>query len=104
MPPRPTRFDLPFDGPRAADRTRGHRRPRCGVAIASAALAAALLGGCYEHVTKSSITTRQSQEQYQPNGEEEGPSILNELMWGPPPKGEDPVKYYRRKNSLGLQQ
>lgn len=63
-----------------------------------------LLCGCYEHVTKSSIGTRESQKQFQPNVDEQGPSILNELMWGPPPKGEDPVKYYRRMNSLGIQQ
>lgn len=62
------------------------------------------LAGCYEHVTKGGMVTRESQQQYQPSVEDEGPSILNELMWGTPPKGEDPVKYYRRKNTLGIQQ
>lgn len=74
--------------------------PAC-VSLA-AAFVVMTLGGCYEHVTKSDPTSMQGPQEYQRNVEEEGPSWLNELMWGPPPKGEDPVAYYRRKNSYGL--
>ncbi|MBM4112075.1 MAG: hypothetical protein FJ253_01680 [Phycisphaerae bacterium] len=77
--------------------------PRLGAA-AAAALVVLAAGGCYEHVTKGDPSTREGHSRFEPSTEEEGPSILNELMWGPPPKGEDPVKYYRRKNSLGFQQ
>ncbi len=65
---------------------------------------ASMLVGCYEHVTKAGVTATEVKQRYEPAGEAEGPSILNELMWGTPPKGEDPVKYYRRKNSFGIQQ
>lgn len=72
----------------------------------SAVLLTALgtLAGCYEHVTEAGFTSTEIREKYQPNVEEEGPSWLNEFMWGTPPKGEDPVKYYRRKNSLGIEE
>lgn len=66
--------------------------------------ASAMLGGCYEHVTQAGFTSTEVREKYEPNVEEEGPSWLNEFMWGDPPKGEDAVKYYRRKNTLGIQQ
>ncbi|MBX3354425.1 MAG: hypothetical protein KF724_01855 [Phycisphaeraceae bacterium] len=63
-----------------------------------------LLGGCYEHVTRAGITSTEVKQKYEPSVEEEGPSWINEFMWGEPPKGEDPVRYYRRKNSFGIQQ
>jgi len=76
------------------------------VLATSVALLAALtlLGGCYEHVTEAGFTSTEVRQKYEPSVEEEGPSWLNEFMWGTPPKGEDPVKYYRRKNSLGIQE
>jgi len=82
------------------------RRTRHSVPAVAALLGAAAclaLGGCYEHVTNAGITSTEVKEVHQPNMEEEGPSWINEMMWGEPPKGEDPMKYYRRKNSFGLQ-
>lgn len=77
-------------------------RPAC--LCGAAALAALLLGGCYERVVSAPETTRGNTEVYAPSRDTQGPSIMNQIMWGDPPKGEDPVAYYRRKNSLGLQQ
>lgn len=63
-----------------------------------------MLGGCYEHVTQAGFTSTEVRETHEPNVEEEGPSWLNEFMWGEPPKGENAMRYYRRKNTLGLDQ
>jgi len=80
--------------------TRSLRLPVASIAVM---LATGLLAGCYEHVTQADFTAAEVKATYSPNVEEDGPSWLNEFMWGDPPKGEDPVKYYRRKNSFGIQ-
>lgn len=87
-----------------------HQRRRCVASTAALAMTAMVataigpLAGCYEHVTRAGVTSTEVRTKHEPNVDEEGPSWLNELMWGEPPKGEDPVKYYRRKNSFGLQE
>lgn len=92
---------------RHRDRAVAHGTRRRLAFVSMAALLASAIGtlaGCYEHVTEAGFTSTEVREKYEPNVEEEGPSWLNEFMWGTPPKGEDPVKYYRRKNSLGIQE
>lgn len=84
----------------------GARRGACAASAGGLAVLAALIlpmGGCYEHVTKAGITSTEVKQKYEPNVEEEGPSWMNEFMWGEPPKGEDAVRYYRRKNTFGIQ-
>ena len=71
---------------------------------AAASLLLSGLAGCYEHVVHASSTAPQIKETYAPNVQEEGPSWIDQFMWGDPPKGQDPVKYYRQKNSFGLRQ
>ncbi len=56
------------------------------------------MASCYEKVVrvKSAGQTRQvSKPDF-----DETPGALDELMWGPVPKGQDPATYYRKKNQL----
>lgn len=85
---------------RAAQGARG-LRGLLGMAALSAAMT--MLGGCYKHVTQAGFTSTEVRETHEPNVEEEGPSWINQFMWGDPPKGENAMAYYRRMNSLGLQ-
>ncbi len=57
-----------------------------------------VLTGCYEKVVrvKSGSQTREVSKQ----DFDEQPSPLDELMWGPVPKGQDPATYYRKKKQF----
>lgn len=61
-------------------------------------LAAASLGGCYERVVKVS-DPRSRMSSYEPNVKDDH-NALDEAMYGPVPKGQDPAAYYRSKKQL----
>lgn len=68
------------------------------VAAAAASMAAAALAGCYERVVRVSDPNSRMTS-YQPNMQD-SPSALDEAMYGPVPKGQDPAAYYRSKKQL----
>lgn len=57
-----------------------------------------ILWGCYERVVRVK-TGNQTTEVAAPDFNEE-PGALDELMWGPVPKGQDPATYYRKKKQF----
>ncbi|MSQ90786.1 MAG: hypothetical protein EXS01_05250 [Phycisphaerales bacterium] len=61
-------------------------------------LTLALTGGCYEKVIRVKTGDRTT-EVADPDFNEQ-PSALDEVMWGPVPKGQDPATYYRKKKQL----
>ncbi len=65
---------------------------------AACVLGIALLCGCYEKVIRVK-TGDQTTEVADPDFNEQ-PGALDELMWGPVPKGQDPATYYRKKKQL----
>ena len=70
-------------------------RPLC----AALGLAAVVgLAGCYERVVKVS-DPRSRMSSYQPNVND-GHNAIDEAMYGPVPKGQDPDTYYRSKKQL----
>jgi len=62
---------------------------------------ALVMCGCYERVIRIK-TGAQTTEVAAPDFNEE-PGALDELMWGPVPKGQDPAAYYRKKKQLMAQ-
>ncbi len=77
-------------------------RSRSAHSIAAAiAILALPVAACTEKVvrTKSSLGSKQvSDSDFQ-----EQPSGLDEVLYGPVPKGQDPAEYYRRKKQLFAQ-
>lgn len=70
-----------------------------GAAAVAASLAAAMgLPGCYERVVKVS-DPRSRMSSYQPNVKDDH-NAIDEAMYGPVPKGQDPDTYYRSKKQL----
>ncbi len=68
------------------------------VALATTAL---VLGGCYERVIRTkqgAVTTEVAKPDF-----DEKQGALDELMWGPVPKGQDPETYYRKKKRIAEQ-
>lgn len=58
----------------------------------------AALASCYQKVVKTKqgdLTTQVSEPDF---NEKQG--FLDELMWGPVPKGQDPDAYYRKKKQF----
>lgn len=66
--------------------------------IAAAVAAAASASGCYERVVKVS-DPRSRMSSYQPNVKDSH-NAIDEAMYGPVPKGQDPDTYYRSKKQL----
>jgi hypothetical protein len=66
--------------------------------LALALAAAATLAGCYERVVKVS-DPRSRMSSYQPNVKDDH-NAIDEAMYGPVPKGQDPDLYYRSKKQL----
>ncbi|MSR45264.1 MAG: hypothetical protein EXS15_07940 [Phycisphaerales bacterium] len=60
------------------------------------AACAVALAGCYEKTirVKNGATSRNVSE---PDFNDQ-PTFMDEMMWGPVPKGQDPAAYYRKKN------
>ena len=71
---------------------------RRALAAAAALASAVLLQGCYERVVKVS-DPRSRMSSYQPNVKDDHHAI-DEAMYGPVPKGQDPDTYYRSKKQL----
>ncbi len=67
-------------------------------AAACCLVASALLGGCYEKVIRVKTGDRTT-EVADPDFNESS-TALDEVMWGPVPKGHDPATYYRKKKQL----
>ncbi len=68
-------------------------------ALAAIGLAAvACTSGCYERVVKVS-DPRSRMSSYQPNVTDDH-NAIDEAMYGPVPKGQDPDTYYRSKKQL----
>ena len=66
--------------------------------VAASLAAAASLPGCYERVVKVS-DPRSRMSSYQPNVKDDH-NAIDEAMYGPVPKGQDPETYYRSKKQL----
>jgi hypothetical protein len=58
----------------------------------------ATLAGCYERVVKVS-DPRSRMSSYEPNVKDDH-NAIDEAMYGPVPKGQDPDAYYRSKKQL----
>ncbi len=63
-----------------------------------ALFAAVSASGCYERVVKVS-DPRSRMSSYQPNVKDDH-NAIDEAMYGPVPKGQDPDTYYRSKKQL----
>jgi hypothetical protein len=59
----------------------------------------AALGGCYEHVVRTSDDPSLPRQTYDPNVDDTNPGFFDQLFWGDPPAGQDPVEYYRLKRA-----
>lgn len=58
------------------------------------------LGGCYEHVVRTSGDDPSMPRQtYDANVDDTQPGFFDRLFWGDPPAGQDPVEYYRLKRA-----
>jgi hypothetical protein len=69
------------------------------LALAALALAAVpALPGCYERVVRVS-DPRSRMSSYEPNVKDSH-NAIDEAMYGPVPKGQDPDLYYRSKKQL----
>lgn len=66
--------------------------------VAACLLAITALTGCYEKVIR--VKTGDQTTQVADPDFNEQPGALDELMWGPVPKGQDPTTYYRKKKQL----
>lgn len=63
-------------------------------------LALVVLGGCYRRVVSTGGgDSDRIVDVYEPNRADADPDWLDELMWGPPPKGTTARDYYRSKQS-----
>lgn len=77
---------------------RASRALHRAAAIAASLAAVAILPGCYERVVKVS-DPRSRMSSYEPNVKDDH-NAVDEAMYGPVPKGQDPDTYYRSKKQL----
>ncbi|MBM4111054.1 MAG: hypothetical protein FJ254_06835 [Phycisphaerae bacterium] len=57
------------------------------------------IAGCYEHVVRTSGDPSTPRQTYDPNVDDSAPGFFDQLFWGDPPAGQDPVEYYRLKRA-----
>jgi type IV pilus assembly protein PilB len=50
--------------------------------------------GCYKHVVRTSGDPSMPRQTYDPNVDDTQPGFFDQLFWGDPPAGQDPVEYY----------
>jgi hypothetical protein len=55
--------------------------------------------GCYKHVVRTSGDPSMPRQTYDPNVDDTEPGFFDQLFWGDPPAGQDPVEYYRLKRA-----
>ncbi|MEY4103186.1 MAG: hypothetical protein RL461_388 [Planctomycetota bacterium] len=55
--------------------------------------------GCYKHVVRTSDDPSMPRQTYDPNVDDTEPGFFDQLFWGDPPAGQDPVEYYRLKRA-----
>jgi hypothetical protein len=55
--------------------------------------------GCYKHVVRTSGDPSMPRQTYDPNVDDTQPGFFDQLFWGDPPAGQDPVEYYRLKRA-----
>jgi|GEM_PF-1200586 len=55
--------------------------------------------GCYKHVVRTSSDPSMPRQTYDPNVDDTEPGFFDQLFWGDPPAGQDPVEYYRLKRA-----
>ena len=75
--------------------------PIIGCMLRALLLSCCLLpcAGCYKHVVRTSGDPSMPRQTYDPNVDDTEPGFFDQLFWGDPPAGQDPVEYYRLKRA-----